>query len=204
MKSLPGMPKASRLAGASDASVVEMIAKAVEANLRIRFQNMHAFLRSTFDLKRTEIDITLDGSGAAILESKILRFETSYQANPQNREEIIEENWLDAIEDLNLLTRPEFESGFNPLFTELHIQLATEIQMESLIDSLEALPAIGSEIILDYSFDSSECVIRRPGAANRLQISADLLKIEAPRACRPHLLLLELAEFDSVLSLLYR
>lgn len=203
LRKFDGFTKQHRSPSVNNHSTNRFVGSLVKRQLESTLQSLHSFLRQQFGLKRIDLETTLDEIGTGILESPVLRFESTYRINPENLDELVHEIWLDEVPDLNVLAQAEFEKGFGHRFCVLEIPLATPVDIQSLIDGLETLPEQGSVFSLDYPYSGSRCDVSRTGSANRLIFETERIRMESPLARFPKDLALEFSQFEIALAHLF-
>lgn len=200
IQKLPGFKKHHQPPSGSGSVAQQFIGKLVSDELTSEFQHIHRLLRNCFNLKRKDIDVTIENGGSeAILESSRLRLQKSYLLSSENNEFVDCSVVLDSIPDLNSLTEPDFECGFPYRFHELQIAVKHKLDIEQMIDCLEENGSSESRFDLDYNFEGTTCEIRIPELTSALIFGSDKITVVGSKPRLGQELIRDFAVFQEIL-----
>jgi len=207
VKSLHGFNKKRHtLPDAANATTNAFLARLCAPELAERGEVLFQALREAMGYKRREISLTVDAAGGLTrLTARDFVLELFYTLEPSSPEfYTVTQTLLDA-KTSELLHNTAFNEVFAGAFSELSFTLKKGVQVEAVIDAVEALGEIGkpshSPLRVTYPSDCRECEIAVEGVEARVRCTGASIDMVFARAGSPMELLHEFAAVRSAFSL---
>jgi len=207
VKSLSGFNKKRHtLPDAANAATNAFLARLCAPELAERGEALFQAVREAMGYKRREISLTLDNdSGLARLCAQDFALEIFYALESGAPEfYAVTQTLLDARTS-ELLHNAAFNEVFARAFSELSFILKKGVQVEAVIDAVEALGEVGkpsqSPLRVSYPSDCSVCEIAVEGVEARVRCTGASIDMVFARAGSPLELLREFAAVRSAFSL---
>jgi hypothetical protein len=141
-------------------------------------------VRTGLGYKRKEVSLALE-SPHAILTAKDFVVEISYALEDAEPSRYAVTTRLQALRSAELARTEEFAAIFAGRFSEIAFELKRGVQVEAVIDMIEALDE-GSGLQVQYPSDCRECEIAVEGVDARLRCTGVALEVVFLRAGAPH------------------
>jgi hypothetical protein len=155
--------------------------------------------RTTLQYKRKEISLDVTPP-QAVLTARDFTYEIGYELRERAPEEYEVLRTLHQLNDPQLVHRPEFGALFADGFTEVAFVLRKGVQVEAVVDAVEASPDEHG-LKVDYPSDCRECTISVVGVAATVRCDGASLAMVFPRAGAPRELLEAFAEVRHAFAL---
>jgi hypothetical protein len=143
------------------------------------FQNV----RTSLGYKRAEISLTV-ASPVATLTTKDFNVEISYALEAADPARYQSVTALRGLQDASLARRAEFDAVFARRFNEISFGFARGVQVEAVIDAIEALPPEAG-LGVNYPSDCRTCEITVTEVDATVRCSPGALEMVFPRAGSP-------------------
>ena len=154
LRRLEGFQKTHQVPTKASDAAKRFLGSLVSETSEKQIQELHTLLRREFGLTRKAILAGVDEYGCGYLESAAFRYQTLYQLDERNPDEVHHEILLDQIQDLQVLVN----SSFTAKFSRFEIQLNCPMDVEKLIDRTEELVAPQNrDLQINYSLDATRC-----------------------------------------------
>ena len=202
VRKLKNFQKSHRVPYDVSESSAKFIGSLVRPALEEKFSAMHKQIRSAFGLRRKEIEIHIDEFGFAALETKKLRYVEKYEQNPKSPELVAHEKCLDELDDLNIVTNPDFDVVFGPSFTSLDFDFDITLDVEDLIDAFEELD--DQRLSLDYNLNATECTLSVASVKEKLLITDSRIRVFSWLPTSGLSLFNEAANYQNILADVFR
>jgi len=207
VKSLSGFNKKRHtLPDAANATTNAFLARLCAPELAERGEALFQAVREAMGYKRREISLGIDNdSGLARLCARDFTLELFYALEPNSPAfYTVTQTLLDA-QTSELIHNAAFNEVFAGAFSELSFTLKKGVQVEAVIDAVEALGEVGkpshSPLRVSYPSDCSVCEITVDGVEARVRCTGASIDMVFPRGGSPLELLREFAAVRSAFSL---
>jgi len=207
VKSLSGFNKKRHtLPDAANATTNAFLARLCAPELAERGESLFQAVREAMGYKRREISLTVDAEGGlARLSARDFALEFFYTLEPSSPEFYVFSQTLLDARTSELLRNTAFNEVFAGAFSELSFTLKKGVQVEAVIDAVEALGEVGkpshSPLRVTYPSDCRECEIAVEGVEARVRCTGTSIDMVFARAGSPLELLSEFAAVRSAFSL---
>jgi len=207
VKSLSGFNKKRHtLPDAANATTNAFLARLCAPELAERGETLFQAVREAMAYKRRELSLNVDSNGGlARLTARDFSLEIFYALESGSPEfYAVTQTLLDARTS-ELLHNAAFNEVFAGAFSELSFTLKKGVQVEAVIDAVEALSEVGkpshSPLRVSYPSDCSLCEIAVADVEARVRCTGGSIDMVFPRAGSPLELLREFAAVRSAFSL---
>jgi len=198
--------KRHTLPDSANATTNAFLARLCAPELAERGEALFQAVREAMGYKRRELSLSVDSdSGLARLSARDFALELFYALEPSSPEFYVFSQTLLDARTSELLQNAAFNEVFDGTFSELSFTLQKGVQVEAVIDAIEALGEVGkrghSPLRVSYPSDCSECEITVEGVEARVRCTGASIDMVFPRAGSPLELLHEFAAVRSAFSL---
>jgi hypothetical protein len=146
-------------------------------------------------------DLALDlATPAAVLTAKDFTFEIGYALDERDPDHYVVTRTLHQLNRPALVAEPEFDGLFSGTFSELSFLLRQGVQVEAVIDAVEALDDEDG-LQVNYPADCRSCTLAVPGVEAVVVCDGASLTMVFPRAGSPRELLEAFAAVREAFSL---
>lgn len=132
-------------------------------------RDLHTDLRQSMGYKRRDFDFRED-DGFAAFNTPDFSLEIRLEQCKDDPKNYVREVRITELHNLEIAQNPEFIRIFNPLCNRLSIHFSEQLDLDSKIDALEAIPEIAAG--LNYPPDASELELRLPELDLQIEITA--------------------------------
>lgn len=189
IKSLAGFKKKGHhIPDRHNESARSFIRELADNDLKSEIERLRGALKAQFRFTRLQLSADLH-PGAATITTPFFNYNVSLNQDPADPGCVLWRRSLEAITQPEKVLSPEFEAVFPDLFDTVELSLASPVDLEGLVDCLEALP--GGGIAVDYPADGpiTECTLAIPGHNAEIRVEKTKFTVIQPRAGRPRKLL---------------
>lgn len=189
IKSLAGFKKKGHhVPDRHNESARAFIRELADPDLKSEIERLRAALKAQFRFTRLQLSADLQ-EGAATITTPFFNYNLSIDQDPADPAQVLWRRSVEAITQPEKVLSPEFEAVFPDLFDTVELSLASPVDLEALIDCLEALP--GGAITVDYPADGpiTACSLSIPGHNAEIRVEKTRFTVIQPRAGRPRKLL---------------
>ena len=187
---------------ATAAFLAKLYAPELAADTETFFQKAREALR----YKRAEISLSASGA-VALLQAKDFVLEWDCALDPAAPDEWVRTHALHSVASRALLDTPEFDGLFDGMFSKLEFVLATPVQIEAVIDAVEAAegkgvkgngvhrgngvsqgsetPSPGGGFSVTYPSNYSQCTVRVEGVESAVVFTGGSIVMEFARPGSP-------------------
>jgi hypothetical protein len=169
-----------------DDSTNRWVRSLAEGDLRAALDPVFADIQQCFSFKRREVAVTIDAGDGGI-QTPSFGYSVSIDQSPDAPGEAVVLRTLDEITDLRLLESDAFQSVFGPWFDQVELQLAERLDIEGIIDHVEADDA--SPLRRRYPPDCSSCTLWLDGEPWRVVFQGRTIAVKLDQQVTPRELL---------------
>ena len=187
IKQLPGFQKGYRVPTSDNPSDQKFIAKIAEPILDDDLQETFSALRKAFGLKRKEISVDGPFEGGGIVSTPFFDYEVRVQIDAETPSRVIFSRSITGIRDFAKLVDDPFDDVFGKRFSTLIVEVETELDLETIVDTIEDEDPDG--ISVDYDKDLTWCEIQVLGSTATIVAEAYSIRVESVRETTPKQLL---------------
>lgn len=196
VKNLRGFKKPHHtVPDALNAATVAFLAKLCADELAAEGEDYFQKVRAAFGYKRAELALEVAAPHATVT-ARDFTFTLHYALADYNPAEFILTRTLLQFRTPETLARPELDDVFAGQFTGLVFDLGRGVQVEAVIDAVEALER-GSPLAVSYPSHCEHCVLTVEDVAAQVWCNGATLELQFPRRGSPRELL---REFEAVRS----
>ncbi len=184
VKSLDGFRKGHHtVPDATNATTHAFLGKICEGELATQAEALFQRVRAELGYKRKQVSLSVT-SPAATLAAQDFTAEIAYALEERDASRYTLTTTLRELHNAELLRSAEFAGIFAGKFTEIFFALKKGVQVEAVIDAIEALDGEGG-LQVDYPSDCHECTISVAGVAATVRCTGAALEIVFARAAGP-------------------
>lgn len=199
VKQLAGFRKGHHtLPDAANAVTNAFLGKVCAGELGEQAEALFQKVRTGLGYKRKDIALTLTPP-LAVLNAKDFTVEMAYALEEAEPARYGVTQTLHSLRNGDLAQTEEFADIFAGVFTEISFGLKKGVQVEAVIDAIEAL-ADGGTLSVHYPADCRECLIRVAGVEAQVRCTGGALDMVFTRAGSPRELLEEFAAVRSAFA----
>ncbi len=187
IKQLPGFQKGYRVPTSANLSDQKFIAKITEPILDEDLQETFSALRKAFGLKRKEIAVDGPFEGGGIVSTPFFDYEVNVQIDAETPSRVVFARSITNIRDFATLVEGPFDDVFGKRFSTLIVEVKNELDLESIVDTIEDEAPDG--ISVDYDKDLTWCEIQVLGSTATIVAEAYSIRVESVRETTPKQLL---------------
>lgn len=185
VKALGGFRKTHHtLPDAVNDATTAFLGKICAGELTTEAETLFQAVRTGLGYKRKEVSLAIE-SPNAVLTAKDFVVEITYALEEAEPARYATTTRLHALRSAELARTEEFAGIFRGRFSEIAFELKRGLQVEAVIDAIEALDEANG-LRVDYPSDCRDCEIRVDGVDARVRCSGAVLEIVFPRAAAPH------------------
>ncbi|MCE9606083.1 MAG: caspase family protein [Planctomycetia bacterium] len=187
VKKLSGFRKGTRVPDAVNASSQKFVGQLALEEIQNDLDKVHAELREAFKFKRLDLQVDgpLDGSGTII--TPFFSYTSGVKQNPRDPAEVIwRREVIDIVDAEQILTKP-FAAVFAELFDTVEFAPADAVDLEALIDRIEALD--DPRVAIDYDREITWCKLAIRGIGGEIKVTKRTFEIVKDRPESPKKLL---------------
>ncbi|HEX2101889.1 MAG TPA: hypothetical protein VHF69_14550 [Candidatus Synoicihabitans sp.] len=172
---------------AVNAATTAFLARLCAEDLRDEAEDL--FQRARVALKYRRKDLSLDVTPPlAVLRAKHFTYELAYALMERTPEQFAVTRTLHQLTNPEVVGWPEFDELFARQFAEIGFLLKKGVQVEAVIDAVEALDDETS-LRVDYPSDCSSCTLQVQGVEATVVCDGASLAMQFPRPGSPRELL---------------
>ena len=183
---LPGFLKGHWIPDRVTPTATQFLESLVSGPLDAELAGLHQTLRETFGLTRKTMKLTAE-PGCGALVTPLFDFEVSVQLDAQQPHQAVFTRELRRIADPEAMFSEQAERLFPAWFDELEVATAAPIDLEQVIDSIEALPA--GPLRCEYTEPVMQCVVKAVGLSAEFRLTARTCTLVARCGQSPRALL---------------
>jgi hypothetical protein len=156
-------------------------------------------LKEAFGFTRRQLTAATH-DGAATITTPHFNYNISVAQDSADPANVVWRRSVDAITDPASLFGGSFEKVFPKTFDTIELALRDAVDIEGLIDFIEALRS--SEVRVEYRDDQhvTSCVIRLHGHPAAIEVTKNTFSVRLPRAASPRLLVKSFFEIQRALT----
>ncbi|MDX1948099.1 MAG: caspase family protein [Pirellulaceae bacterium] len=199
VRSFPGFAKGYSVPDSHNSRAQAFIHELAAADIEEDAQRVRAALKREFRFTRLQLSVKNHGEGAATVTTPYFNYNVSVEQAPQDPGSVLWKRTVDAIKDPDKILSDQFGSVFAQAFDTVELSLHDHVNLDQLIDAIEALDS--DEIDVDYDHDENvdSCVVAIQGYKVSIQVTRDTFSIVHPTVQSPKVLVQSL--FDIQLAL---
>lgn len=184
VKGLSGFKKGYAIPDRVNISSQTFVAKLAQEQVSQDLDSVFKQLKSAFKFKRTEIRVTDQGDGTGTIITPYFNYSIGVGQDAENPAKVVWHRTIDSIKDSEQIFSDAFASLFEGIFTTVEFTTPQPVDLDALIDAVEALE--DERIAIEYDHNATQCVLRIEGIAGEIQVTQNTLRIvhstpEAPR-----------------------
>lgn len=184
VKSLAGFQKGRHiLPTAANPTTNAFLAKLCATELEETAEAFFQSARAALGYKRLELTLQV-ASPSAVLTAKDFTFEIAYALEESDPARYAVTQTLHDLRHAELVRQPGFDSVFTGRFTELTFALKKGVQVEAVIDLVEAL-GTDTRLAVSYPSDCGECTLTVAGVEAAVRCTGATLDLVFPSAGSP-------------------
>ena len=187
IKQLPGFQKGYRVPTSANPSDQKFITKITEPILDEDLQDTFSALRKTFGLKRKEISVDGPFEGTGFVSTPFFDYEVNVSIDPETPSRVNFGRSISNIVDLGKVLDERFDDVFGKRFSTLIVEVAQELDLETIVDTIEDEDPEG--VSVDYDKDLTWCEIQVLGSTATIVVQAYSIRVESVRETTPKQLL---------------
>jgi hypothetical protein len=170
---------------AATPATTAFLAKLYAPELAAEAESFFQKTREALHYKRTDISLSTSGANA-ILQTPDFTLEWDCALNTATPEEWVRTCVLHSVARRALLDTPGFDGLFDGAFSKLEFLLTTPVQIEAVIDAVEALDGKSDPAFsVDYPSNYAQCTVRVGGVVESVVFTGGSLYMEFPRPGSP-------------------
>ena len=168
---------------AVNAATQAFLGRVCAGELAARAEELFQRVRAGLGYRRKELALAR-AAPAALLSARDFAVELAYRLEETEPSLYRSTITLRGLRSAELARTEEFAAIFARTFTELSFQLRRGVEVEAVVDAVEALPA-GSGFGVSYPSDCRECRIAVEGVEAEVRCTGMALEVVFPRAGSP-------------------
>ncbi|HTN77194.1 MAG TPA: caspase family protein [Pirellulaceae bacterium] len=170
------------------------------ADIKEDVERIRAALKQAFRFTRVQLSVKNLGEGAATITTPFFNYNVSVEQDPDDPGSILWRRSVDGIIDPEKVLSKAFEQVFAELFDTVALSLRDKVDLDQLIDDIEAIDS--DEIAVDYDEDEAitACVVRIKGHSLSIKITPRSFSVVHPKAAAPKRLLQSLFEVQRTMT----
>ncbi|MFY8201498.1 MAG: hypothetical protein ACOVLE_12550, partial [Pirellula staleyi] len=163
------------------------VAKLAQEQVSQDLDSVFKQLKSAFKFKRTEIRVTDQGDGTGTIITPYFNYSIGVGQDAENPAKVVWHRTIDSIKDSEQIFSDAFAALFEGIFTTVEFTTQQPVDLDALIDAVEALE--DERIAIEYDHNATRCVLRIEGIAGEIQVTQHTLRIVHPKPEAPRNLL---------------
>jgi hypothetical protein len=144
-------------------------------------------LRSRFGFKRADLTVANEGDGHGTIITPYFNYSISVGLDPDDSTNVIWRREVDAIKEPNSIFSEEFSEVFGREFDTVQFSLPNSINLDDLIDQIEALE--DDTLSVSYDMNATNCFLSVDGVAGKIEVTSETLSIVKSGPMQPGLIL---------------
>lgn len=183
-----------------NSSVDEFIAKLVADEVEAELKQVRDRLKQQFGFSRQECQVSCEGGGGTVT-TPWFNYDISVYQDEDNCEYVIWRRSIEGIIDSNAVLSDDFAKVFPDRFNIIEMRLHDTVDLDKLVDFVEALKKNNNEINVAYDEDEgiSSCVISMAGHPN-IRVTRNAFALVHDRPAKPQALVESLFEAQVALT----
>lgn len=169
------------------------------ADIEQEIQNVRTALKREFKFKRLEIAVGNHGEGASTITTPYFNYNISIEQDVDDPGNVVWRKSVDEIIDANEVLSSNFEAVFADVFDTVELSMHDEIDLDELIDAIEAFDSDEVEVAYEEDENVTSCVVTIQGHNATIKVTKRTLSVIQPKAEAPKVLLQSL--FDVQLAM---
>lgn len=199
VKSFPGFIKGHSVPDRHDSRARLFINELASTDIQEDVERVRAALKREFRFTRLQLSVKNHGEGAATVTTPYFNYNVSVEQAPQDPGSVLWKRTVDAIKDPERILSSQFEAVFAKTFDTVELSLHDHLNLDQLIDTIEAIGSDEIEVQYDEDEGITSCVVAIKGYNVSIHVTANSFSIVHPKLESPRLLLQSL--FDIQLAL---
>jgi hypothetical protein len=184
VKTLGGFKKSHHtLPDSANATTNAFLGKICAGELSLQAEQLFQKVRTGLDYKRKDLALTVTAPGAVLI-AKDFAVEIIYALEASNPERYEVQTTLRELRDPKLARGGELAAIFHRMFSEISFGLKNRLQVEAMVDAIEALDDAAG-LSVTYPSDCSTCTVTVAGVDAQVQCSEDSLAVVFRQAGSP-------------------
>ena len=179
IKSLRGYTKSRSLPETATPQADAWLRTMAEEDLQQWGEELFRELRVKFGLHRSELRLE-PGPEGVVVQVPGFRVDLELRVNPDCSRQYLLSTEVSHITDPALLEGEAFARVFGKAFDRMIVQCSQAINIEEIIDRIEALDD-PEQVMVDYPSDASSCVVMFGNAHSKLHFKASRLTLMAEK-----------------------
>lgn len=180
-------------------ATTNFLARLCQAELAAEAEGWFQRARAAMQYKRKDLALDVT-SPTAVLTARDFVFELSYELLAEHPEEFRVSRMLHQLADLQLVRTASFDDLFAGQFTDICFMLRRGVQVEAVIDAVEAADGQGG-LSVEYPSDCRFCTIRVEDVEAEVCCDGASIAMQFPRGGSPSELLDAFAQVRGAFSL---
>lgn len=164
----------------------KFVGKLGSSQVRDDLDRVFDSLRTAFRFKRTELKTQETDDGAGSIITPFFRYTSCVYQDSSNADEAIWQRDVSEIANPNHLVSDEFISVFGSAFDTVELVPPSTINLEALIDHVEALE--DSRVSLQYDRQVTHCEMAIEGMNAKIHVTPDAFRIVHAEPSSPRIL----------------
>ena len=199
VKSLSGWKRTHRVPDYVNGTSESFIVGISAGDLKDELDSVYDSLRKEFGFTRRDLNASEPEDGTGTIITPYFNYSVSVALNPDDLAEVIWHRTVDGITAPGHVESDAFGAVFDKVFDTLEFSLPKRVNIEDLIDAIEAAKIPDLEIHYDRGFTS--CQLQIDGADTTVTVTSHALSIvhQQPEATKRLI-----QSFDEVKSLVYK
>ena len=193
---MAGFKKTHRVPEEVNTHTQSFVARLAAQQVKDDLDKIFEQLRIAFRFKRTEIQSS-DEDGSGTITTPYFRYGSTVFLNPDDASEAIWHRNVSDITSPNELLTDRFASVFGTSFNCVEFTPPSAIDLEALIDRIEAIA--DERISLQYDRLVTACEISLAGSNVKLRVTAESFQIVHPQPAAPRTLVQSLFDVQAAL-----
>ena len=187
VKSLSGFKKGHAIPDRANLSSQTFVAKLAQEQVSQDLKTIFQQLKSSFKFKRTEICVTDQGDGTGTIITPYFNYSISVALDEENPSNVVWHRSVDSIKDSDKIFSKAFAVVFEGVFDTVEFVTPHAVDLDTMIDSLEALE--DDRIALEYDHDATCCNLSIEGLTGEIHVTKRSLRFVHPMPDAPSNLL---------------
>ena len=187
IKSLPSFKKKTHtVPDQINSHTQSFVAKLAAATVTEDLDQVFSNLRAAFRFKRTEIESTDWEDGSGSITTPYFRYVSAVTQNPDAPDEVVWQRDVSLISDVEQILTDEFVTAFGQLFDTVEFTPNDPIDLEQIVDRIEAIE--DDRVWIEYDRQLTFCEVTLEGCTERIRITRESFRIVHPQAESPRVL----------------
>ena len=178
IKQLSGFESRLRMPDSADRRI-EFLGRIAEQEFDQDLDDLYRKLKDQFGFKRRNLIVSDPVDGSAGIQTDAFHYQVNLLVCPESIEHVIWQRCICFIQQVEILSRSEFQTVFGDRMDRLCVDLDSDIDITDVIDHFEDLAP--EDIEIDYDRQATWCELTIHGSTAKMRIQSDQFVVTDPK-----------------------